>query len=250
MIVFPLPVFFVINQVYISEAIMNDSNLKYFFIVVLFGLPFRPNAQHFYVGLGYSSMNPKSTIQATYYQNRLNPRLELEYVINAQYEKKFGKGLGLSLYVSYVHNTNKNGLFIDPRYHPQIDPRVTVLRYSFNNISHLLSTGASVNLDLLKIKKTTWGIAPYFSAGFLFKKQTQPVIFDDFKFATHKFKPFHLEAYPLLYGRINRFLVQLGVRAYSLKYFDEVIQIRYDETKPEPDNRNPLKLMANIAYRL
>lgn len=229
---------------------MNKSYLKYCFIVVLVGLSFGLIAQHFYLGLGYSSMNPKSTVQGNYYQNRLNIRLEQEFILTGQYEKKFGKGLGLSFYLNYVHNTNKNVIWIDPRYHPQINPLQLPLRYSFNNISHLLSACSSVNLDLIKIKKSTWGIAPYFNAGFLFKKQTQPVIFDDFKFSTHTFKPFNLEAYPLMYGRISRFNIQLGARVYSLKYFDDVVELKQGESKPPADNRNPFKLMANMAYRL
>lgn len=234
----------------ICKTCMNSSVLKYYLIVAIFGLPSRPNAQHLYLGLGYSSMDPKNTIQAAYYLEGYKPRLELENAINAQYEKRLGKKLGLSLYVSYVYNTNKNVLWINPKYHPQINPLQLPLRYSFNNVSHLLSTGASVNVDLVNIKKTAFGLSPYFNARFLFKKQTQPVNFDDFKFATHKFKPFNLEAYPLLYSRINRFLIQLGARIYSLKYFDEIVELRYGEFKPGPDKSNPLKWVVSIGYRL
>ena len=228
----------------------NHSVLKYLLLINLFGCPFRIYAQHFYLGLGYTTMDPKSTKQASYYLKGFKPRLELEYAINAQYEKKFGKDLSLSRYLSYVHNTNKNPVIIETRYFPKYASRHTVDRFSFNNISHLISVGTSINVDLIRIKRTSWGISPYFNGGLLFKKQAKAVDFDDFKYAALKLKPFNLEAYPFLYGRINRFLVQFGVRAYSLKYFDEVIQLRYSESKPASDNSNPLKFMANIAYRL
>lgn len=229
---------------------MNALFFKNYLIILLFGLPFLATAQHFYLGLGYSSVDPKSTLQARYYREGYNPGLEFEYAINAQYEKKFGKDLGLSLYVGYVHNTNKNVFWINSKYFPQIDPRKTVLRYSFNNSSHLFSAGASVNLDLVKIKNSSWGVAPFFRTNFLFKKQTQPVDFDDFKFATHKVKPFSMEAYPFLFCRIDRFLIQLGARIYSLKYFDDVVDLNYTDPNPKMDYINPFKLMANIAYRL
>jgi len=195
-------------------------------------------------------MDPKSSFQSRYYRDGYPPKLEFEYSINAGYEKKFGKVLGLSLYLGYVHNTNKNVFWISPTYFPQIDPRKTVLRYSFNNISHLFSAGASVNLDLVKIKNSAWGLAPYFRTNFLFKKQTQPVDFDGFKFTTHKFKPFSMEAYPLLFCRIDRFLIQVGARMYSLKYFDEVVEVNYSNPNPKVDFRNSFKWMATVSYRL
>lgn len=229
---------------------MNISIFRFGIIFLISSLFETLRSQELYIGVGYSSMNPKSTYQSIFYRETNTPRLESEFSINAQYEIKLIPNLGLSFHAGYVRNTNKNVFWIDPKYFPQLDPGEAVLRYSFNNVSHLISTGVSTNWKLIKFENLDLGIAPYFRANFLFKKQTQPAELDDFKFATHKFKPFNLEAYPLLFGKINRFLIQVGPRVYSIKYFDEVVELTPANPNSKIDYSNAFKWVANISFRL